>query len=844
MAEQKAKKVLLIGWDAADWKVIDPLIQRGLMPTLSKFLQEGVRGNIATLDPPLSPMLWTSIATGKRADKHGILGFVEPDSITGKVRPVSTRSRKVRAVWNMLNTKGFKSNVVGWWPSNPAEPINGCMVSNFYQQERKGKDVVPMSDWEMPAGTIHPKRLTEQLKELRVHPHEITGNLVTPFVPRAVELDQKEDYRLSIIQRFIAHMSSIHAASTELMEHEPWDFMAVYHDAIDHFSHAFMKFHPPKMDGIGEEEFDMFKDVVSNAYRFHDMMLERTLQLAGDDTTIIIVSDHGFHSDHLRPTHLPDIPAGPAIEHSPYGIFAAKGPGIRKGEQIFGASILDITPTLLNLFGLPHAADMDGKPLLQIFEEKPELAPIDSWENVAGDDGSLPSDMKEDPFEAAAAMQQLIDLGYIDAPGEDEAEYKEKVIAESQLYLAQTYMSAARFDKARPLLEGIYNNGKGEIRFGLELLVCYHRLGLVQEGTALVSQLRATNQVNEHYLTYYDGRFLVAEGKVAQALPLFEQAKKHLPESVEVNMELGKLYNAMQRWHEAAQLFERILIQDSNNAYANHGVGVSLLRMERYEGALDSFLAAIETRYHYPFAHYYLGETLAHMGEPQHAANAFQVAIAMEPGLKKAYNWLVDLYQNELSDPQKADHFRKLVQQNVKGSITTVSGVAGSGMNLIMEMLEAGGASILKDDSQKSYDYEKVHSIAQNNVWLANAVDKSIKISAPFLANLPASFDYKIIYLERSLDTLLTSHLKMQGKDTSNFPVELAQTLQNQDKKAKSWIMRQPNPNVLFLDFEEVVNHPNMTAINVANFVGGNLNITAMTNVVHPTLRRSKASDD
>ena len=60
------KKVLLIGWDAADWKVIHPLIDKGFMPNLGKLIGEGVMGNLMTLDPPLSPMLWTSIATGKR----------------------------------------------------------------------------------------------------------------------------------------------------------------------------------------------------------------------------------------------------------------------------------------------------------------------------------------------------------------------------------------------------------------------------------------------------------------------------------------------------------------------------------------------------------------------------------------------------------------------------------------------------------------------------------------------------------------------------------------------------------------------------------------------------------
>ena len=71
-------RLLFVGWDAADWKVIDPLLARGEMPNLAALLRQGVRANSATIHPPLSPMVWTSIATGKRPAKHGIHGFTEP----------------------------------------------------------------------------------------------------------------------------------------------------------------------------------------------------------------------------------------------------------------------------------------------------------------------------------------------------------------------------------------------------------------------------------------------------------------------------------------------------------------------------------------------------------------------------------------------------------------------------------------------------------------------------------------------------------------------------------------------------------------------------------------------
>src|SRR5262245_16159419 len=138
-------RLLLVGWDAADWKVINPLLARGEMPNLAALMRGGVHGNLATIFPPLSPMVWTSIATGKRPYKHGIHGFTEPTEDGQSVRPVSNLGRKTKAFWNILNQHGKRSIVVGWWPSHPAEPIRGSMVSNHFPPGRGEKPGGPMA---------------------------------------------------------------------------------------------------------------------------------------------------------------------------------------------------------------------------------------------------------------------------------------------------------------------------------------------------------------------------------------------------------------------------------------------------------------------------------------------------------------------------------------------------------------------------------------------------------------------------------------------------------------------------------------------------------------------------
>ena len=116
-------------------------------------------------------------------------------------------------------------------------------------------------------------------------------------------------------------------------------------------------------------------------YRYHDLMLGRLMQLAGPEAAVMVASDHGFHSDSMLPDYIPAEAAGPAVEHRDFGIFCLKAPGVRAGERIHGAGVLDIAPTILHLFGLPAGADMDGKVLVNAFLDRALPARIPTWMN-------------------------------------------------------------------------------------------------------------------------------------------------------------------------------------------------------------------------------------------------------------------------------------------------------------------------------------------------------------------------------------------------------------------------------------------------------------------------------
>lgn len=688
MSERLANKVLLIGWDAADWKIINPLLDQGLMPTLDDFVNQGVMGNLATLRPILSPMLWNSIATGKRPDKHGILGFMEPDPQTGGVRPVTSTSRKVKAIWNILTQRGYKTHVIGWFAGHPAEPINGIAVSDLYPYA-----TAPIEkEWPLPARAVHPESLRAACAELRMHPAEVSEAAIVPWIPRAAEIDQEKDKGLQMFAKILAENCSIHNAATWILRNEPWDFLAVYYNGIDHFCHGFMHYHPPRMDGVPNEKFEIYKDVVNGAYRFHDMMLETLLELAGPDTTVILVSDHGFHSDHLRPRGIPAEPAGPAVQHRPFGIVAMKGPHLKQDERIYGATLLDITPTILTLFGLPIGEDMDGRVLVQAFEQSPSIGRIASWEEEAGECGMHPADLRMDPAAAQAVLQQFVALGYIQPPSEDQAKAAEAALREQQYNLARVYLDSRRHAEAEPILTELTKKWPDQLRFVQHLAQCYRAMGRREEAKTLLRQLinyqptsptqekqeaqrdaeesaegvaspEATVQQQPQSRPWADllmGIIHFEEGDLDAALACLlkaEQADPHLPD---LHLRIGDTYLRQRRIEDADRAFQRALEIDGDSPEAHLGLGIVRLRQRRNEEAAEQTLLAVGLQHFLPLGHFYLGAALARLGQRERSALAFETSLSMLPGLLAAHRWLAVLYAQPAGDLEKSVRHRQI----------------------------------------------------------------------------------------------------------------------------------------------------------------------------------------
>ncbi len=839
----KKNKLLLIGWDAADWKIIGPLIAKGLMPSLKKLIDNGVYGNMSTMNPPYSPMLWSSVATGKTPDKHGVLGFVEVVPGKKALRPVTANSRKARAIWNILHNQGLKSNVVGWWPSFPAEPINGVVVSDKFQKVSPD----PSKPSPLVKGTIHPEKLVEELRDLRMFPFEVTKEHILPFIPQAALIDQKEPGNgLVPFSRILTQNVSVHNASTYLLRNSEWDFMAVYFDLIDHFCHSFMKYHPPKLPQISKEKYDLYKDVVTGAYRFQDMMLGRVLDLIDDDTTVIVMSDHGFESGTKRILKMPKVAAAPALDHRQFGIFVASGPNIKKNEKIFGLGLIDVAPTILHHFGLPVGNDMDGKVILDIFQKPVRPKFIESWDNEKGDFGELE---KEDAnsFSDDETMEQLIELGYIERPDEKIEVAILKTKCELKHNLARVHLGKKDFENAKDiLLELMQEKEPIDVApYYIDMMnVCLGMKDFDQAAKYLKDFKNIKTEV-KYNIYFIEADILVGKGKVRKALQILEQAKER-KENAEVWYKIGNAQFILKNFEKARISFENAIEMEQDKAKYHKALSETLFELAEYQESAEHALISIELIKYYPAAHYMLGKALEKMGDLENAKIAFKTAASLKQKTFHRAEKALENIEEKLSAPK--GFIDKNAFKYREEQIVVVSGLPRSGTSLMMQMLDKGGMDMLIDNKREAdssnpkgyYEYEPVMSLHKDNSWMHKSKDKAVKIVAPLLRHLDFQYRYKIIFMVRDLDEVIKSQQVMIGKNPDTFPVKLYNSYVEQLKTIEKWKEKEPGVELIYIDYKDVLNKPLEMIKKVEDLIGLPLNKNEMAKCIDKSLYRNK----
>ncbi len=479
MSTPSRKKILLLGLDGATWRIINPLFQRGKLPNLQRLVNEGSSGVLQSLEPMVSPTIWTSIASGKTPEKHGVWDFV-----------VAAKNVRCKRIWEMATERGVKVGLCGYMVTWPPPEVNGFVIPGSFSRgvETHPASLQPIRELDVMQRSEHRKspldllKLAWQCRRLGVR---TSSFLEAARVLARIKMNGVFLSKFFATRRLGAQFyADVFVRQARAFQTELSMYVTMLIDATSHNYWKFME--PERFGEVRAREAAKYRDTIYRAYESSDQTLGYILKNLRDENTIVLVlSDHGFQSVPEAQGRKPDrtvrilpevlmatlnwnlakvrtfnirgatffrdqeenatriqqmendlrairvaasnavlfevsrdpsnnieirlrdeiqelddlavrLPEGRVIaankiiegdtggisgDHHPEGILIAAGKGIRRGFKIENASVLDMTPTMLALMGLPVGRDMDGRVLEEMFADQLPVQFINTWEN-------------------------------------------------------------------------------------------------------------------------------------------------------------------------------------------------------------------------------------------------------------------------------------------------------------------------------------------------------------------------------------------------------------------------------------------------------------------------------
>jgi predicted AlkP superfamily phosphohydrolase/phosphomutase len=285
-------RVLLIGWDGADWRILDPMLESGMLPNLQSLLDRGAKGVLKSTIPNHSWAAWPSFLSGVEPSNHGVYDIFEREIGERRSLPVTYRSIKEKTMLSDLAAAEVPIVMTNLPLTFPPPKVEGNLVAG---------GVLPK--WRP---FTHPESLAQDLERAGV-PFPINGmswttyrNRPEPFLAEAVALTRART-----------------KANLWLLDNTAWRFASLIYVATDRIQHCLDKYVAPDHPDFAALSRQPIAQRVRDVYRLLDEGLGQILERATDDDLVLFLSDHGFQSC-TRAVHMDRL-----LEHLGFLKFAA-----------------------------------------------------------------------------------------------------------------------------------------------------------------------------------------------------------------------------------------------------------------------------------------------------------------------------------------------------------------------------------------------------------------------------------------------------------------------------------------------------------------------------------------
>ncbi len=418
------RSVLFVGLDGADWQFLQPLMAAGRMPNLARLEREGSGGVLTTEQPPLSPLLWTTMMTGRSPLEHRILDFVRFNPGSGRREPMTSDERQVPAVWNIASDAGREVAVLGLWATFPAERAKGLLVSNVFLAAHGSVERALSPAGEAPWAERVRREATDSVDLAALR--RLLPDLSAAELAAAASSSDPFAEKIPGLRQVLVQTEVVRRLSVGWLARHPTRLAAVYFEGTDTIGHLFAPFVAPALAGTSAAEASRFGEVAARYYELVDGVLGELAALAArSGAVLMIASDHGFQWGSGRPSGLSSVGGATAAKwHRDEGIYLLAGSGIgaQPGHRGRGG-VAQVASTLLTLVDLPSLPGMSpalvdaGPAPSQAFPPTPTgRLPVPDRETNSRIEAPATSDEEIRKLQALGYLGASVDRGQVHRP--------------------------------------------------------------------------------------------------------------------------------------------------------------------------------------------------------------------------------------------------------------------------------------------------------------------------------------------------------------------------------------------------------------------------------------------
>ncbi len=274
MINEQNNKTLVIGLDGATWNILQQFLDERRMPNLQNLIDNGMSGITKAVLPINSMSSWASFATGKNPGKHSVFDFRERKSRrSNNLGLVSFLSIQSETLWHILSRHNKLIGVMNVPVTYPPETVNGFLISGM---------------------------LTPSVKSVFTYPSSLYQEILENVGDYVIDVPC-ENYR-GKLDDFIHALQDVVRNRAEttlyLMNKIDWDFFMVVFTGMDRLQHFLWEYIDPEHPKY--EKSNPYRDFVAEYLQTLDNYIGQMLELVNDNTTIIVLSDHGFQSSEYQ----------------------------------------------------------------------------------------------------------------------------------------------------------------------------------------------------------------------------------------------------------------------------------------------------------------------------------------------------------------------------------------------------------------------------------------------------------------------------------------------------------------------------------------------------------------